>query len=732
MVSPEFPATPGQDAEWSVAARAVALPRRWLVVGRRDGAEVLRVWTAEVADRLDVSPAPDLDGPGVDDDVELQDTARWMVDFDTAERSGMAVRIPAAEVAGGLARRRRPAPRARRRLGPHPCRRRREHPAPPRRTTPTPTGCRRSPRARRPTSPSAGRPGRAPTDARLVAALDPERRPSADAVAGTAADRLYRALGLPLATDDLLRAVPGADGRSQATEIRLADALWESTLGSFLSDVLRPVVPDSQNRRLRDHVREHLFPGGPFPAVRVSRQPYGVLPVVAAGFEPDPTEPVEAGLLDVLAQAADLLGAGDPERPPPRAHRRPRRRPRRPAPDHAAHGGRPVPHRPRAAHRELDRGPGPARRGAAVHQQHARGPSRRPAADAVERVRPPSRPPAAGPPPRRRPHAGPARRGRRAGPDERQLRPAQGPGGRGRHPPGGDGALRRRTRAASRGSGHHQRFPGHVGPARRGAGARRAALGRVRRDRGGRPGARGQRPSRHGRGGVTGGDPRRHRVADGTRVRHRPSGRRHRRRPGHPSPGARRARRPELPAARRARPSAARAARRLQPPARRLVHLAGDPSAGRPPVHHARRGAPGRVRLARRPASRDRRRRQPRLRARPVVAAGGHRRRAAQRTPGAPRRGAPGARDRPHGRAGADRAHPPRRGRAGPAARRPARLPVRACCAGPRREPRAVHPADPPTGAAAAGRRRPRSTDHLRPRRRPRRRRRCRAPRALA
>ena len=301
VVSPEFPAMPGQDAEWSVAARAVALPRRWLVVGRRDGAEVLRAWTAEVADRLDVSPAPDLDGPGVDDDIELQDTARWMVDFDTAERSGMAVRIPAAEVAGGLADGvdqllvlgvdwdLTPADAAgsiRRLLTHH------AYTDGMSAITPgTPTNVT-----------SAGRPGRAPTDALLVAALDPERRPSADAVAGTAGDLLYRALGLPLTTDDLLRAVPGADGRSQATEIRLADALWESTLGSFLSDVLRPVVPDSQNRQLRDHVREHLFPGGPFPAVRVSRQPYGVLPVVAAGFEPDPTEPVEAGLLDVLGK----------------------------------------------------------------------------------------------------------------------------------------------------------------------------------------------------------------------------------------------------------------------------------------------------------------------------------------------------------------------------------------------------------------------------------------------
>ena len=100
--APVFPAAPGRDAEWSVAARAVALPRRWLVVGRRAGAEVLRAWTAEVADRLDVSPAPDLEGPGVAGDVELQDTARWMVDFDEAERCGMAVRIAATDVVGGL------------------------------------------------------------------------------------------------------------------------------------------------------------------------------------------------------------------------------------------------------------------------------------------------------------------------------------------------------------------------------------------------------------------------------------------------------------------------------------------------------------------------------------------------------------------------------------------------------------------------------------------------------
>ncbi|HEU5000269.1 MAG TPA: hypothetical protein VFT68_15105, partial [Lapillicoccus sp.] len=297
--APIFPATGVTDTEWSVAAQAVALPRRWVVVGRRDGVEVFRTWTAEVAERLDVSPAPDRPDPVSDQAVELQDTARWMVDFDVAVRVGMAVRVPAADVSGGLADGvdqllvlgvdwdLAPADAAgsvRRLLAHHAYTDGLSAVAPG-----TPTNVT-----------AATRPGRAPTDQRLVEALDPERRPAPDARAGSAADRLFRGLGLDLAEGDLLTAVPGADGRAQETETRLADVLWESTLGSFLSDVLRPVVPDVENERLRDHVREFLHPGGPFPAVRVSRQPYGVLPVVARGFEPDRGLPAQ--LVDLLAK----------------------------------------------------------------------------------------------------------------------------------------------------------------------------------------------------------------------------------------------------------------------------------------------------------------------------------------------------------------------------------------------------------------------------------------------
>lgn len=304
--TPQFPATAERPDTWSAAARAVALPQRWMVVGLRDGTEVFRTWTSEVADRLDVSPAPELDDPdpapdAVDEGPPLQDTARWLVDFEAAEQAGMALRIPAAEVSGGLAAGfdrlvvlgfdwtldpQQGAVTLGRLLAAHAY-----HDGLSIITPATPTN-----------DTAATRPGAPPGTERLIAALDPEHRPAAATAAGSGADRLWRGLGL---TDDpghVLTAVPGATERPQEVASRLADALWESTLGAFLTDVLTPVFPDTRTALLRDHVRRHLFPGGPFPALRVARQPYGVLPVLAGGFTPDPADELEAGLVAALAK----------------------------------------------------------------------------------------------------------------------------------------------------------------------------------------------------------------------------------------------------------------------------------------------------------------------------------------------------------------------------------------------------------------------------------------------
>jgi hypothetical protein len=296
---PQFPDTPLRPAAWSQAARAVALPTRWVVIGLRGGAVVCRKWTNAVADRLDVTPAPDL-APTADDGPALQDSARWLVDFGAAERAGMAVRIGAADVTGPLhlgfdrllvlgvdwtLTPEAAAGSIRELLAAHLYSDGLSVVAPG-----TPTNVT-----------AAARAGSPPAGAALLAALDPERRPPAADLTDTGLDRLWRGLGLDAAPGDLLTAVPGGSARQQAVASHLAHALWESTLGSFLSDLLTPVFPDARAALVRDHIRRHLFPGGPFPALRIARQPYGVLPVVARGFTPEP-QTVETGLVDVLAK----------------------------------------------------------------------------------------------------------------------------------------------------------------------------------------------------------------------------------------------------------------------------------------------------------------------------------------------------------------------------------------------------------------------------------------------
>lgn len=300
-VPPAFPATAARAGAWSAAARATALPTRWVVVGMRDGAEVCRKWTNAVSGALDVTPAPDAADAPADDQLAVQDTARWLVDFDEAERAGMAVRIGAAEVAGPLSlgfdrlfalgvdwthTPQDTADALHRLLAAH------VHTDGLSAIAPgTPTNVT-----------AATRPGAPPSGADLTAALDPEHRPPTADATGSGADRLWRALGMAAVSGDLLSAVPGAAARHQDIASHLADALWESTLGCYLTDALTPVFPDARTALVRDHVRRFLFPGGPFPALRVARQPYGVLPVVSRALAPLPAEPFEAGLIAVLAK----------------------------------------------------------------------------------------------------------------------------------------------------------------------------------------------------------------------------------------------------------------------------------------------------------------------------------------------------------------------------------------------------------------------------------------------
>jgi len=281
---PVFPATPLQDATWSSAACAAALPKRWLVLGRRGGATLFRKWSTPIATPLDLTPTPLDDGtPLPDNALPLQDSARWLVDFDVAEKAGMALRIVAADLpsadamtAGldrilvlGVASAFTPekgAASLRTLLSAH------IHTDGLSTLQPgTPTNVSRDSTA-----------AAAPDAAALAAALDPEKRPTASAFNGSGGDRLWRAFGFGATVKDILSAVPGATGFEALCAAHMGNALWESTLGSWLIDFLKPMIEDAAATQVRDHVRQHLVPAGPMPALRIGRQPYGVLPVIAA------------------------------------------------------------------------------------------------------------------------------------------------------------------------------------------------------------------------------------------------------------------------------------------------------------------------------------------------------------------------------------------------------------------------------------------------------------------
>jgi hypothetical protein len=313
QVAPVFPATPARAAEWSRAARAVALPERWVVIGIRGGREVFRKWSASVADALDLTPAPDDPTPIPDDALPLQPSARWLVDFDEAEKKGMAVRIGAADVVAGTTLSagldrlfvlgvdwtltpEKAADALRRLLATH-----------------LYTDGLSAVEPGTPTNvTAAARPGARPTDAALITALDPEARPMAAKVGGGgAADRLYRALGLTIPGDDALVAVPGASAREHDVASHLANVLWESTLGGYVTDFLNPLFPDALTKQLRDHVRQYVFAGGPYTAIRIGKQPYGILPVVAPGrFTSRADAGFEAGLAKWLGKLRPFWQAG--------------------------------------------------------------------------------------------------------------------------------------------------------------------------------------------------------------------------------------------------------------------------------------------------------------------------------------------------------------------------------------------------------------------------------------
>lgn len=119
-----------------------------------------------------------------------------------------------------------------------------------------------------------------------------------------------------------------ADGHNQQSSTDAVTALWPSTLGYFLDQMMASTFNAGQIEDARQYVIANAAPRGPIPAFRTGRTPYGVLPVTSLKrYKPTvrPAPPsVEAPLVDFIerlwqtwldssAAAPHMQTSGDPD-----------------------------------------------------------------------------------------------------------------------------------------------------------------------------------------------------------------------------------------------------------------------------------------------------------------------------------------------------------------------------------------------------------------------------------
>jgi hypothetical protein len=89
---------------------------------------------------------------------------------------------------------------------------------------------------------------------------------------------LAEALGIDAA---ILQTIPNADGKDQAQARAMNAALWPATLGYWMDTQLRPLFDAVAIGRTRSYFVDRVRGRGSVPAVRIGKQPYGILPTTA-------------------------------------------------------------------------------------------------------------------------------------------------------------------------------------------------------------------------------------------------------------------------------------------------------------------------------------------------------------------------------------------------------------------------------------------------------------------
>jgi hypothetical protein len=316
IVAPAAGTSGSRASDWTRAPNTALLPDRFIFCAYDAEGGVIRQPGAEIADGTVLGPSPAGGDPATDEGL------RWTRDFQRAVDLGLAARlaISAAQAADGFTRvmvfgvksRLDPVSAAQRlgdALDAH-------HFTSGIELLPVGT----------PTNNAEGtRSGYAGDDPGFARSFAVERgRPRTPSPGRRDGDRLAAGLGITAARFAFVR---GAEGRHDDAPTAMNTVLWPATLGYYLGQLVTGAVPDpaSTLSAARAHFIAWVRARGPWPTLRIGRQPYGVLPVLWSGaYQPIEGTPVTAQLMSLLqlmrptwrmsaARVARVGRGGDPD-----------------------------------------------------------------------------------------------------------------------------------------------------------------------------------------------------------------------------------------------------------------------------------------------------------------------------------------------------------------------------------------------------------------------------------
>ncbi len=312
LASPDNLAT--RTSAWSSAPRVDLLPERFVLVGYSGNTVSLTAISNPIRTPLVTGPdpntPPEQQMKPVNDTLQIPDELAWMFDFDKALAAGMAFRLDLSPeqardgfdrlVVLGLRLADSPT------QGQQNLERLLEHHLLSR------TGLEILPQGTLTNNTEKGGSGysfRDNADATfgILCWQTPQYTLESDPLLRRDGQWLAELLGL---RHDFVQRIPNANWTDQSEARAMQIALWPGTLGYMMNTLLAPVFSEQDIAATRSFFTRYVSGRGPLPALRIGRQPYGILPITAFDrinwFETDE----RAGYLGKLYALLKRIGDG--------------------------------------------------------------------------------------------------------------------------------------------------------------------------------------------------------------------------------------------------------------------------------------------------------------------------------------------------------------------------------------------------------------------------------------